>query len=191
VIPENQSKTVAEEAQAAADSLEDVLRRAQQMEPAAVPEMQEMLQSPKFLEAMGNLAERVEFHMVAAVSGGSLVTQEGMTRKLAEMRAELEGPDPTPLERQLVGRVVLSWLAVHEAEFQAVTAPDRGDYWQRRIDRAHRRHLSAVKALAAIRKLGVPAVRVNIANRQVNVAGAGPDAVAAAGPARATKAPGS
>jgi hypothetical protein len=40
------------------------------------------------------------------------------------------------------------------------------DYHQSRIDRAHRRHLSAVKSLVQIRKMG-PTVQINIADEQI------------------------
>ncbi len=46
----------------------------------------------------------------------------------------------------------------------------QGDYHQRRIDRAHRRYLASIKALAQVRRLLTPAVQVNIAERQINVA---------------------
>jgi hypothetical protein len=38
------------------------------------------------------------------------------------------------------------------------------------MDRAHNRHLSAVRALALVRKRG-PAVQINIAEKQTNTAG--------------------
>ena len=41
---------------------------------------------------------------------------------------------------------------------------------QKRLDRAHRRHISAVRALAQIRKMG-PAVQINIAEKQINTSG--------------------
>ena len=37
------------------------------------------------------------------------------------------------------------------------------------LDHAHRRYLSAIRTLAQVRKLLVPVVQVNIADRQVNV----------------------
>ena len=46
----------------------------------------------------------------------------------------------------------------------------QGERYQRRIDRAHKRHLSAVRALAQVRKMG-PAVQINIAEKQINTAG--------------------
>ena len=46
----------------------------------------------------------------------------------------------------------------------------QSEYHQRRLDKLHRRYLSAIKALAQIRKMG-PAVQINIAEQQINTAG--------------------
>jgi hypothetical protein len=45
-----------------------------------------------------------------------------------------------------------------------------GTYYQRCITSAQKRYLAAVKALALVRKLALPALQVNIADKQVNVA---------------------
>jgi hypothetical protein len=47
----------------------------------------------------------------------------------------------------------------------------QGDYHQRRMDAAHRRFLAALEALATVRRLTLPALQINVARRQVNVAG--------------------
>ena len=44
---------------------------------------------------------------------------------------------------------------------------------QRRIDRAHRRFLSTLKTLAAVRRLALPALQINVARQQVNQLNAG------------------
>jgi hypothetical protein len=41
-----------------------------------------------------------------------------------------------------------------------------GEYYQQRMDRAHRRYLSAIKVLALVRKLAVPVLQVNIGRRK-------------------------
>lgn len=46
----------------------------------------------------------------------------------------------------------------------------RADCHQRRIDKAHKRHLTAIRALAQVCKRG-PAVQINIAEKQINTAG--------------------
>jgi len=37
--------------------------------------------------------------------------------------------------------------------------------------RAQRRYLAAIKALAMVRRLGIPAVQINVADQQINVMG--------------------
>ena len=37
------------------------------------------------------------------------------------------------------------------------------------MNAAHKRYLSAIKALALVRKLAVPAFQINLARKQVNV----------------------
>jgi hypothetical protein len=49
---------------------------------------------------------------------------------------------------------------------------DLAAHYQACIDRAHKRYLSAIKALAVVRRLALPVLQVNIAKKQVNVAGA-------------------
>ena len=46
----------------------------------------------------------------------------------------------------------------------------QSEYHQRRLDKLHRRYLSAIKALAQIRKMG-SAVQINIADKQINTTG--------------------
>jgi hypothetical protein len=92
------------------------------------------------------------------------------------MRAELAGPDPTPLERLLVERIVACWLQLHYIDIrlpqsEAKLTMKQVEYLEDRRDRAHRRYLSAIKTLATVRKLALPVLQVNIAKKQVNVAG--------------------
>ena len=44
----------------------------------------------------------------------------------------------------------------------------QSEFYQRRIDRAHRHYLATPKSPAAVRKLALPAIQVNIATNQVN-----------------------
>ena len=46
----------------------------------------------------------------------------------------------------------------------------QAEFHQKRITKAHNRYLSAIRTLAQVRRLGVPAVQVNIGEQQVNVA---------------------
>src|SRR5438309_1646009 len=88
-----------------------------------------------------------------------LDAQDAQVNELNDL-ADLLGPDPCPLERLLVQRLVTCWLQVQDADLRFAQAKELpipwGDYYQRRMDRAHRRYLSAVKTLAVVRRLALP-----------------------------------
>jgi len=91
------------------------------------------------------------------------------------MRKEIAGKNCSPLEQLLSERVVVTWLEVQFFEtlyaqnMPALTIP-QAEHHQKRLDRAHRRHLSAIRALAQIRKLlkGTAITQINIADKQIN-----------------------
>jgi hypothetical protein len=151
-----------------------VVRRAEAGDESSLPALRQLLDgSPALVEVLGNLAYQVEATLLGNAAGKSLAFREAATRKMTALRKELAGPDSSPLEHLLADRIALCWLAVHDAEVRFAQAKDltikQAEFWQKRIDASHRRYLSAVKALATIRKLTVPAVQVNIARKQVNV----------------------
>ncbi len=92
------------------------------------------------------------------------------------MKTELAGPKPSPLERLLVDRIAACWLQVHYADAlyaqrMGEVSVGWGDYLQRRQDRAHRRYLASIRALAQVRRLLSPPVQINVGQNQVNLAG--------------------
>jgi hypothetical protein len=106
-------------------------------------------------------------------------TKEDLLRELIAVAADLAGPSPSPAEQMLAEVAALNWFALrlHEARFASASNSEKGltiaqsEHGQRRIDRAHRRLMVTLKTLATVRKLGVPAVQINLAHQQVNVTG--------------------
>jgi hypothetical protein len=123
----------------------------------------------------GDLAREAQRALIGRCSGTNLLHREALTRKLDLLRAEVAGPTPTPVERLLAERVAACWLHLHHLELlyaqRESLSVAHGTYFHRAIDRAHARYLAAIKALAQVRRLAVPALQVNIAREQVNVAG--------------------
>jgi hypothetical protein len=153
-----------------------LLDQAQKGDKKTLPALRKLLENPAAVDNFGgDLARQVVFSLINAAAGENLLLKEAVPRKLELLRAELSGPNPTPLERLLVERIVVCWLQVHHAEIRFAQAQDlsldQGDYFQRCIDRAHKRYLSAIKTLATVRKLALPVLQVNIGRKQVNVAG--------------------
>ena len=69
-------------------------------------------------------------------------------------------------------RAAICWWQVNRFEHYSADAEDisirQAEFNQRRIDAAHNRFLSALRTLAAVRKLALPALQVNIGANQVN-----------------------
>lgn len=162
-----------ETASKAAESLSDLLNRARSDDPSA---LQKILQNPDLVDAFGgNLALQAEIFFVKALAGDDLVFKEALRRKMELLRAELAGPNPTPIERLIVERVVACWLQVQDADVRYAHAKDLPvkwmDFYQRRMNHSHKRYLSALKTLALVRKLAVPVLQINIGKKQTNIAG--------------------
>ena len=146
------------------------IKQANEGDETALSEIQELLDSSptEGITALGgDLAQRAERALVERIAVEQLGFREGILAKLEMLRTELAGPRPTPIERLLVERVVACWLQVYHADAIAAqaenVAPVMGDYNQRRQDRAHRRFLSAIRALATVRRLALPTlVAVNV-----------------------------
>jgi hypothetical protein len=158
--------------------------RPQQELDKAVPEAMDLKGATpavreEILLQVGDWARRTQLAWIDKLSEGVDINREGLVAKTTKMREELAGPTPSPLEQLLVERIVSCWLQVNEAESRFQTREGggslvKGEYWQRRYDRAHRRFLQSLKALAQVRKLLGPNIQVNIAEKQVNVLEAGP-----------------
>jgi hypothetical protein len=152
-----------------------LLERGQKGDKTALPALRELLQSPRYVDMLGgDLAYQAQRSFIEAAAGDNLVLQEALTRKLELLRNDLAGPTPTPVETLLVERVVACWLQVQDADIRYAEARDLSihwaEYYQRRMDRAHRRYLSAPKTLATVCRLALPVLigQVNIAARQKN-----------------------
>jgi hypothetical protein len=115
---------------------------------------------------------------------GNKQTKASLREELCDVAAKLAGPSPSPAETVLAETAATCWFAfrLHEAQYAASVKSEDGmtlaqsEHAQRRIDRAHRRFLSTVKTLAAVCRLALPAVQINVARQQVNqlIAGGSP-----------------
>lgn len=129
---------------------------------------------------VGMLEDLVECKVIGSIANDNAVFEEGVHRRLDDLRKELGGPSPNPIERLCVDRIALCWLQVHEADLRAARPEGRSiaqaNFESKRQDRAHKRLLSAIKTLATIRKLALPTLQINVGENQLNVANAGVDA---------------
>ena len=154
-----------------------LLKRANEGEGAALVELRELCEGhPELWAGLGNLAAQAQAMLIGTIAGPNEVVAEAVSREVAALRQELAGNEATPLERLLVARIVACWLHLHYAEARYAQnlgklTMSQGEYHQRIIERAQRRYLTAIRTLAQVRRLQLPAMQVNIGEKQINVAG--------------------
>lgn len=157
-------------------ALDDLVKRARKGDVrAAVAIRKALADDPQRLIALGHgdVSRTVEVTAVAVFTVSSdEETPEDCLRtvaiqaKLEQLRRELAGPDPSPVERLLAERAALCWLRLNELEIRLSTrglGADAIDRLTRRLNAAHGRYLSSLKALATVRRLALPPVQVNLA----------------------------
>jgi hypothetical protein len=169
-----------EESEKTVEKLQDLLRLAEKGEEDAVPEIRQILnEHPDLAWRFVDVAHIAEDALIEEMTEeGDLATKELIRCQLEAMREQIAGINSSPLERLLSERVVLTWLAVQLFEalyaqnMRNLTIP-QAEHHQKRLDRAHGRHLSAIRALAQIRKLlkGTAMTQINIAEKQINTTG--------------------
>ena len=161
------------------ERLKELVEKAAKGDKNPLPEIRKILkESPELswqLMDVGRVAEwRYTEMMLKEEDFGSKML---LKRQLAAMREEIAGDNPSPLERLLADSIVLTWQQIQLFEDAYASSLSKsmtiaqGNYNQKMIDQAYKRHLSAIRTLAQIRKLGPAAVQINIAEKQINTAG--------------------
>lgn len=161
------------------DPMMALFERAQRGDKSCQEELDALMDDPErgalVVEFFGDLPGRVEFRLIENMTGDDLADKAGILRKMVRLRSELAGPKPSPIERLLAERSAYCWLTVWHYERALVQATGldikQADFHQRRINAAQRRFCSSLRTLAAVRKLALPAVQLNIAENQINVSG--------------------
>jgi hypothetical protein len=123
----------------------------------------------------GDLAHQARVSLAMRICGNDVLRREAVLKKMENLRNELAGQNPSPIERLLAERIVMCGMFLNCFEI-TITKPSeltfaQGMHRQKLLDRLHSRYLTAIKALADVRRLALPALQVNIARRQVNVTG--------------------
>jgi hypothetical protein len=155
------------------DELARLLKRAEQGDRSVLPELRKALNTNADLwHHYGDLAAQAEASLILLAAGKNLLLAESLQRKLKALKDELGGESPSPLDRLLVERVTATWLQVSYFDGLAAQSAAATEARLKLIikaqDAAHRRHLTAVKTLATVRKLLKPALSpVDLALRPI------------------------
>jgi hypothetical protein len=98
------------------------------------------------------------------------IPRELLRRQYRRMLDELLGSNPTIIERHLAERVMVCWLDLHVSERIAINlhtslnwTPAEKGYFQTTRDRAHKRYVDTLRALALVRQRALPALKLSLA----------------------------
>lgn len=119
-----------------------------------------------YLAAHGH-AELARIGNLATHAQTSLITRSfpqysiglAVTHHCAEMMANLNYKDASPMEQLIIQNVVLCWLRLYSCElhYEAAVADNpttvQIEFWEKRLSASQRRHLRAVETLARVRRL--------------------------------------
>ena len=132
------------------EQLRQLVERAEQGDASVMGELRVALDAnPWVWERYGDLAKQSQAAWLQLIAGRNLLLLEATQRKAAQLRAELAGPQPTPLERLLVERIVSSWLQTNYADSAYAQLPRGANPAQHtaalgRQNSAQHRYLQAV-----------------------------------------------
>lgn len=163
-----------------AQALIDVFRKAEggKATPAEVATLCNALETvPDLWRAYGDLDAATTKTLINGIAGKNAALRESLKVGHAAMCRDL-GADAAPaLERLLIAHVAMCWLRLQQAEYhyskqqgESVTLA-LAEYRERKLTTAQHRFLRACESLARVRRLALPAVQVNIGDKQINVAG--------------------
>jgi len=138
--------------------LRELLERARKGDRDVLPLLREVLDDrPELWRHVGDLARHAQQAWINLTAGKDLYLAESLERRTEELKRELAGANATPLEQLLVDRVAAAWLQMEHASLSIVASAEGGprlvEFHDRRQDRAHRRYMLALGALATVRKL--------------------------------------
>lgn len=162
------------------ERLKELVEKAGKGDNKPLPEIRKILEeSPDLAWQIMDVGKYTEYHHTKMmVKEEGFGKKEVLSNQLAAMREEIAGDNPSPLERLLAERIVLTWLQIQLFEGLYASNMSNGtmtiaqaNFEQKRIDQAYRRHFSAIKTLAQTRKLGPAPVQINIAEKQINTTG--------------------
>ena len=124
-----------------------------------LPKLRQVLdEHPELWQHFGNLALQSQESWIGLIAGKDLYLAETLRRHLDAMRTELAGPNPSPLDRLLIDRILACHVQALYFDAMETTDPTADNmrvarYRMDRRDQAHKHFLSAVKMLATVRNL--------------------------------------
>jgi len=153
------------------EQLADLVRRAEQGDHKVLPALRRALADhPEVWQRYGDLGDVVEATWLNEMGTVDRMMIEAWRRKVAQLKAEIAGDAPSPLEQLLARRIGAAWIQCQHSDLMSIATDADSEVSQanlvRRQDAAHRRFLQAIQTLAVVRRLLRPSVSpVQVASR--------------------------
>ena len=135
-----------------------------------------LLAHPENWRGTGDLQWQLRRHLCNSFEGQTTV-HESVQLKLEDLKKQLTGPTDSGVERLLIDQILTCWVDASTLGSKLSAATDGKStislcmYYERRYSAAQTRLVRTIEALARVRKLGLPSVQINVAEKQINVAG--------------------
>jgi hypothetical protein len=141
-----------------------VVARAESGDATALPALRNALaEHPEYFENAGNLSlmsQRVWFQLLTQ---NDLFLRETIEQELAKLRQDLEGDNPTPIEKLLVGQVVSCFFQLRITDMHFASSLDQPESIRKELlkrqEYAQRRFTDSVAQLEKIQRRRVVAVK--------------------------------
>ena len=124
-----------------------------------LPRLRELLRNqPEVWQQVGNLARITERMLIERIGGQDDLLKESLVLFAESLRNDLAGPDPEPLERVIVERLVTLhlqtlYLDAMETEISCLRGDKSAEFLMRRQQQAHHQLMGTAKTLEIIRRL--------------------------------------
>jgi hypothetical protein len=136
-----------------------------------------LIARPELCKAVFGISEAVQSELIKKLGESHEVAKMAIEEYVINLRDDMGYHEAPIMEKLLIENIVTCWLKLQYCETQLVYRIG-GDYsitilefWERRLSLAERRYLAACETLAKIRKMAIPALQLNIGDKQINVAG--------------------
>jgi hypothetical protein len=136
----------------------DLFRKADSGNRSALSVIQKDLAGPnrtELLKHVGDLGYQVEQSIFRRIFSDHPACQVSIQEQMIEIKRDLGYESGSSVERLMIQRICVCWLALHVAELELVQEVSNASESKRqeRVDRAQRRYIQALKALASVRRL--------------------------------------
>lgn len=139
------------------EAFQQLVARMNKGDKVALQNVREVLDAcPEIWKHAGDMGKLSEFALIKTVARKNKLAVGMFYRYVESLKREIAGSHPSALEQLAVERVVQTWLWTQHTDMACTdtnVSLSQARFWANRQDAAHRRFISAVKALTLVRTL--------------------------------------